>query len=150
VIRFAHSDGPLVPIFLEEETGASGKSNTSAFQRKRELLGFQVNPAPAEGTKEQRAIPYSTEQNKQNVWLPKDAPWLAEWIDEHKRMMGDGRRPRHDDQIDTMAYAVNYLLRFNVPSSYTSSDEALERAGVGVGGFDVEQFFDEHGVESVW
>ena len=25
-------------------------------------------------------------------------------------MMGDGRRPRHDDQIDTGAYAVRYLL----------------------------------------
>lgn len=150
VIRFAHSDGPLVPIFLEEEKGASGKSNTSAYQRKRELLGFRVQAAPAEGTKEQRAIPYSTEQNKANVWLPDGAPWLAEWVDEHKKMMGDGRRPRHDDQIDTMAYAVNHLLRFNIPSSYTSSDEALERAGVGVGDFDVEAFLDEHGVDVVW
>ena len=25
-------------------------------------------------------------------------------------MMGDGRRPTHDDQIDTAAHAINYLL----------------------------------------
>ena len=25
-------------------------------------------------------------------------------------MMGDGRRPRHDDQIDAASHSVNYLL----------------------------------------
>jgi hypothetical protein len=51
------------------------------------------------------------------VWLPES--WKKgnpneligrEWIDEHRKMMGDGRRPRHDDQIDTGAYAAMELL----------------------------------------
>lgn len=140
ILRFARSDGPMCPILLEEEKGGSGKATTAAFKRNKALLGFRVEAAKVEGSKEQRALPYSTEQNKRNVYLPEGAPWLAEWIDEHKKMMGDGRRPRHDDQIDTAAHAVNYLLRFNIPSTFIASHEMFERAPLGE--IDVEAFIE--------
>jgi hypothetical protein len=44
------------------------------------------------------------------VWLPADAEWLEEWKKEHAGMVGNGVRPRHDDQIDTAAYCVLELL----------------------------------------
>jgi predicted phage terminase large subunit-like protein len=107
----AEADSAVVPIVIEEEKGSSGK-NVVEFYR-RELPGYQVVSAPTSGTKEQRATPYSILQQGGHVVLPADdddAEWVSEWIKEHSGMMGDGRRPRHDDQIDTAAHAVTYLL----------------------------------------
>lgn len=111
VLRTATNDGFGVKILIEEEKGGSGKSVIEAY--KRMLVGYTVEPAKAEGQKESRATPYSAEQHKRRVYLPR--PGSVSWdvkgfIDEHKRMMGDGRRPRHDDQIDTAAYAILQLL----------------------------------------
>lgn len=106
----AERDGASVPIVIEQEKSGAG-ANLVEFYR-RELPGYQVEPAKAEGTKEQRAHPYSILQQGGHVWLPSDdadADWVKKWIKEHSGMMGDGRRPRHDDQIDTAAYGVNWL-----------------------------------------
>jgi predicted phage terminase large subunit-like protein len=96
---------------FEEEKGGSGKSVIESFRRL--LVGHTVEAAKAEGDKESRATPYSAEQHKRRVHLPR--PGTVSWdvkafIDEHKKMMGDGRRPKHDDQIDTAAYAFLELL----------------------------------------
>jgi predicted phage terminase large subunit-like protein len=107
----ASSDGAATPILVEEERSGAGKNIVEFFRR--ELMGFQVHPAKAEGTKEQRATPYSTLQQGGHVWLPADdadVDWVNEWVKEHASVMGDGRRGRHDDQVDTGAYAVNWLL----------------------------------------
>jgi len=115
VNTIAQQDTAAVPILIEEEKGASGK-NLVEFYRK-ELPGYAVSGSPVNGTKEMRATPYSILQQGGNVILPADdadAEWVAEWIKEHSGMMGDGRRPKHDDQIDTAAHAVNYLLEHGV------------------------------------
>ena len=65
----------------------------------------------AEGDKESRATPASIEQNKGNVYLPRHAWWLNEWTKEHSQMDGKGKRPKHDDQIDTFAYAMRFLIQ---------------------------------------
>ena len=107
----ASLDGYGVKIKLEEEKGGSGKSVIEAY--KRLLMGHTVEAAKAEGDKESRATPYSAEQNKRRMFLPHpgSVSWdVRKFIDEHKRMMGDGRRPRNDDQIDTTAYAMLDLL----------------------------------------
>lgn len=111
VLRCAGIDGFGAKIMIEEERGGSGKSVTEAFRRL--LVGHTVEPAKAEGSKESRATPYSAEQHKRRVFLPR--PGSVSWdvnafIDEHKRMMGDGRRGAHDDMVDTAAYAMLELL----------------------------------------
>ena len=116
VIRFAHSDGRMVKVKIEEEKGGSGRSLLDFYRRHRDLSGFTVEAAKAELNKTQRATPYSAEQNKGNVWLPSGAHWVPAFVDEHSKMMGDGRLPRHDDQIDTAAYALLELLG-QVPST---------------------------------
>lgn len=111
----AKVDSPVTPIVLEEEKGAQGRSNVEFYRR--ELAGFQVLGSPVAGTKEQRATPYSILQQGGHVWLPsdpEDEEWVRLWMAEHSGMMGDGRRPRHDDQIDAAAHAVNYLLQHDV------------------------------------
>lgn len=118
--RTAAKDGFGVKIMLEEERGGSGPSVTAAY--KRFLRGHVVEPAKAETSKESRAIPYSAEQNKRRVFLPH--PGSVHWdvkgfIEEHRRMMGDGRRPKHDDRIDTAAYAMLELLSYGAVEVWT-------------------------------
>lgn len=111
VINQASIDGYGVKIKFEEEKGGSGRSFVASMER--QLRGYHVEAAKAEGDKESRAHPYSAEQNKGNVYLPEKGtvPWDVElFISEHRRMMGDGRRPKHDDQIDTAAYCFRDLL----------------------------------------
>ncbi len=138
VKAIAERDTAAIPIVIEEEKGASGKNLVEFYRR--ELPGYQVVSAPVSGTKEMRAQPYSILQQGEHVILPADdadAEWVQEWIKEHSGMMGDGRRPRHDDQIDTAAHAVNYLLDHGLVQiadphdmDVTSMMEWLEEAGV--------------------
>lgn len=108
VERTAKRDGFETRIVIEQERAGAGKALVSRYERL--LRGYMVSGRKAEGSKEVRARPYSAMQQKGRFLLPQGAPWLTEWIDEHKRMMGDGRRPRHDDQIDVGSYAALELL----------------------------------------
>lgn len=121
--QIAADDGPGVPIRIERERSGAAKLNIEFF--KKALQGYDVDGVLAEGTKEQRAFTYSTLQKGGHVWLPSDdddAEWVKTWVNEHKGMMGDGRRPRHDDQIDCGAYAVNYLTQHGVVSIVDPND----------------------------
>lgn len=107
VKRIAAQDGFGVKIKIEEERSGAGKSVVTTFQRL--LTGHVVEPAKAEGSKESRATAYSAEVHKGNFYLPLEGTvdWdVRAFVAEHAQMMGDGRKPRHDDQIDTVAYAV--------------------------------------------
>ncbi len=114
VKRTAISDGRHVPVLIEQERQGSGKAVLDFYRK--ELSGWSVSPAKAEGTKEQRATPSSAWQNDGRILLPRDPEtgtsphWVEDFIDEHRQMMGDGRRPPHDDQIDTMSYVVLELM----------------------------------------
>lgn len=111
VERVAKVDGFGVKVMFEEEKGGSGKTVTESMRRL--LIGHVVEPAKAEGDKESRATPYSAEVHKGNFFLPEkgSTDWdVQAFITEHAGMMGDGRKPRHDDQIDTAAYATMELL----------------------------------------
>lgn len=110
VLQTAREDGYGVKIIIEQEKAGAGKAQVEHYQRI--LPGYVVEPGKAsDGTKEQRATPYSALQNKGRFFLPEwETELVKEWVDEHRKMMGDGRRPRHDDQIDTAAYGVMDLL----------------------------------------
>jgi predicted phage terminase large subunit-like protein len=114
-VKMMHrTDGAHIPLVIEEEKG--GGKNLVEFYR-REIPGATVIGSPVTGTKEQRAKPYSTMQQGGHVWLPSDEAdqeWVTQWVKEHSGMMGDGRRPRHDDQIDAASHAVNHLIEHGV------------------------------------
>lgn len=104
-------DGHACMIKVEEEKGGAGKSVIAAIQKL--LPTYNIEPAKAEGDKKSRATPYSSEQQNRRVYIPEDGTvtWdVKGFIDEHEKMMADGRLPRHDDQIDTAAYAVLELI----------------------------------------
>lgn len=103
-------DGFPTAIQIEEEKGGSGRTSTEFF--KRMLPMYNVSAAKAEGDKVSRAMPASAMQNKMLCVLPppEEAPWVKEFVDELGKLMADGRGPRHDDQIDTFAYAMMKLV----------------------------------------
>lgn len=117
----AQADGYDTLVLIEQEKAGAGKALVEHYQRK--LAGYNVKPAKIEGAKEVRATPYSAMQNRQRVHLPEDAPWLEEWKAEHAKMMGDGRRPRHDDQIDTGAYCVLELIGQGVTEMWIPGED---------------------------
>ena len=141
VKRIATIDGYSVPIKIEEERSGAGKSVIASYEKL--LIGHVIGPAKAEGSKESRAMPYSAEQQKGNVYLPfaSSVDWdVKAFIDEHAKMMGDGRRPRHDDQIDTAAYAMLDLIGLEGADAFVASEDlgaealqALDRSGFSEG-----------------
>ena len=106
--QVTEADGFSVPVRIEKERSGAGETVVDTY--KRILVGYDVDEVKAEGDKESRATPASIEQNKQNVYIPRHAWWLKEWTSEHAQMDGKGRRPKHDDQIDTFAYAMRSLI----------------------------------------
>lgn len=109
----AATDGVATPIMVEGSRNGDGKAVVAFYAK--ELRKYMVEPANADGSKETRAKPYSVMQQKGRVFLPRNADgskpaWVEGFIDEHRKMMGDGRKGRHDDQIDVCAHAINAML----------------------------------------
>lgn len=129
VLATARLDGFGTPIRIEQEKAGAGKTVVEHY--KRLLAGHDVDSAKVEGSKEQRATPYSMMMQAGRVWLPEGADWLKEWKKEHAGMIGNGIRPRHDDQIDTGAYAVLYLLDMGSTTMWLPGDP-LPGSGAGL------------------
>lgn len=64
--------------------------------------GVPITPLSAEQDKFTRALPASAWCAAGRVWLPAGAWWLDEWISE----LATFPAARHDDQVDTLSYAV--------------------------------------------
>lgn len=107
VVRVAKEDTNRVQVIIEQSKNGDGAHVLNFYEKL--LIGFNVEGVTPKGDKTARATGYSAEQNKGNVYLPANAPWLRDWRNEHVQMDGKGRLPKHDDQIDTGAYAFNYL-----------------------------------------
>lgn len=126
VQEMARLDGYETKVLIEQEKAGAGKALVEHYQRS--LPGYFVAPAKIDGAKEVRARPYSAMQNNRRVWLPENAPDLCKaWIDEHSKMMGDGRRPRHDDQIDTASYCVHELIGEGITQMWIPGEDLEEQ-----------------------
>jgi predicted phage terminase large subunit-like protein len=99
----AEIDGRKVKIMIEQERAGAGKTVLAHYQKI--LMGWIVEEARAETDKASRAMLYSSKQGNGLVYLPDEAAWKAEWVKEHEGFPNI----RHDDQVDTGAYAFNDL-----------------------------------------
>jgi predicted phage terminase large subunit-like protein len=112
-LTIAKADGFMCQIGVEQERAGSGKGTVRFWDVELVKHGFQVFPCPAMGSKEERAKPASTLQHGGRLLIPDDEDnieWVNVLIDQSRRMMGDGRRGRHDDIVDGMAHGVLKLL----------------------------------------
>lgn len=103
----ALADGIGVKILIEQEPGASGKAIIEHYQ-KVVLPEFIVEAVRPDRNKALRAQISAAYAESGNLWILK-APWNEDYIDEHARFTEDEKAHRHDDQVDTTAYAVMEL-----------------------------------------
>ena len=97
---------------MEQESAGSGKTVIGAYEH--DLRAYDFHGVRPEGEKVSRYTNYSDLQQRGHVLLPRrpdgsSPDWVGPFIAEHKMQMPDGRGPRHDDQIDAAALAVNDL-----------------------------------------
>ena len=98
----AVNDGTHVPVIIEQERAGAGKAQVADY--KREMVGWVVDGVKPEGSKEQRAAPWASQQQVNNVWLLQ-AEWNATFIEQH-RVFPKGR---HDDIVDACAHGLQKL-----------------------------------------
>lgn len=104
ILQTANSDGPDVPIWMEQEGGSGGRE--SADISIQELAGYIVHTETVSGSKLTRASAFACQAEAHNVKLV-SGPWNAEYLDELHRFTGaDGGR---DDQVDASSGAFNKL-----------------------------------------
>jgi predicted phage terminase large subunit-like protein len=103
VLETAKQDGAAVKILIEQERAGAGKSVLQHYQKM--LMGYIVAPAQAEASKESRAQTYSSKQGAGLIYIPDESAWKKDWVKEHEGFPNI----RHDDQVDTGAYAFNEL-----------------------------------------
>lgn len=112
----AELDGPSVPIWIEEEPGASGKSVTDHFVR-RLLIGFEVRGHRVTGPKAARAGPLSSQAEAGNVRLVR-GQWNAEFLEELEAFTGDASDSSHDDQVDAASGAFSHVSQARAYGDY--------------------------------
>lgn len=68
--------------------------------------GIPIRELQADKDKVTRASSGADMQRQGRIWLPRDAVWLDEWLDEHAEFPTG----KHDDQVDTTGYAARVAL----------------------------------------
>lgn len=104
IISCAMRSGNSVPILIEQERAGSGKYVIQSFQKL--LPGYIVEGRRPEGTKEERATPWSSFVQAGRAILPEGALFIRNFHHEHRVFP----RGHHDDQVDPGVYASNYLM----------------------------------------
>ena len=98
----AETDGTWIPIGLEQEPGASGKTEAAAYIRL--LLGWRVSANAKRVNKIVAAGPLSAQAVARNVYIVR-APWNEAFIRELEQFPEGS----HDDQVDATAGAFTQL-----------------------------------------
>lgn len=111
-LECAHRDGHTVRIGQEEEPGSAGKDTTVMSAKK--LKGYHLTAIRARGSKEQRAVAFSSQVNAGNVWLPEKfrqgnswAGWAKAYVDELRHFPDSTFK----DQVDSSGGAFGMLCR---------------------------------------
>jgi predicted phage terminase large subunit-like protein len=105
IVQTAELDGRPVPIYIEEEGGASGKAILDYYIRV--LAGYTLRGDKPTGDKGLRANPVSSQAEAGNVKLVR-GPWINDFLDELDAFTGEG--DAHDDQVDALSGACGQLI----------------------------------------
>jgi predicted phage terminase large subunit-like protein len=98
----AQRDGKQCPVVIPQDPGQAGKSQIRQFTRY--LAGFTVSSKPVTGDKVTRARPLAAQVNVGNVVMMRGA-WNQALINELRNFPNG----RHDDQVDALSLAFDYL-----------------------------------------
>jgi predicted phage terminase large subunit-like protein len=103
VAAIAAEDSAAVPVRMEQEGGASGKSLISHYRRN-VLDGFDFRGVHPTGSKEVRAQPVAARAEAGEVKLVA-GPWIDEFLSE----LASFPEGLHDDQVDALSGAFSAL-----------------------------------------
>lgn len=98
----AGADGPGVEVCIEQEPGSGSKIMIASLVKA--MAGFNVRAIPAEGSKAERAGPFSAQAEAGNVCLIR-SPWNMAYLDELESFPGGP----HDDMVDACCLSFNRL-----------------------------------------
>ena len=103
IAQMAALDGRRVPVYMEQEPGASGV-NTIDYYRRKVLVGYTFRGVRSTGSKAERARPVSSAAEAGNIKLI-NGPWVGAFLDEMEAFPEGG----HDDQVDAVSGAFAYF-----------------------------------------
>jgi predicted phage terminase large subunit-like protein len=113
----AEQDGKDVPIRIEQEPGAAGKSLVNYYTR-HVLQGWQVRGIPQSQSKETRAGPFASQAEAGNIYVV-EGPWLSDFLDEAEGFP----LVEHDDQVDAWSGGFNELMKGGTVDSVSYIDQ---------------------------
>lgn len=119
VLATAKLDGKSVHQVLPEDPGQAGKAQVAAF--KRALVGYVVRSVRETGDKVTRQEPFSAQCEAGNVTIIV-APWNGPVIQVMEAFPTKGV---HDDDVDAIAGAFNYLAERMPSLAYLRGVEAM-------------------------
>lgn len=108
--HFAHAR-PLVERWALDTLFVEESQFGTTLVREATQNGVPISPLRAETDKLTRALPASAWCSNGRVWLPSGAWWLKLWLDEFAAFPNAA----HDDQVDTLAYAVRVAVTKSMP-----------------------------------
>lgn len=103
IAQVAESDGPEIPIIIEQEPGSSGKLHAT-YLKDTVLKGYNVAIKPPPSDKWLRAQPFMAAVGDGRLKARK-ASWNTAWIKE----LDDFPSGNNDDQVDSVSQGFNYL-----------------------------------------
>ncbi len=113
--HFAHAR-PLVQRWQLDTLFVEQSQFGTTLVREATVNGVPIAPLAADTDKLSRALPASAWCSNGRIWLPAGADWLKTWVDE----MAAFPNGAHDDQVDTLAYAVRIAITRWAPTVATA------------------------------
>lgn len=127
--HFTHTR-PLVERWKLDTVFVEESQFGTTLVREATSNGIPISPLRAETDKLTRALPASAWCSNGRVWLPAGAWWTKVWVDEAASFPNGA----HDDQVDTLSYAVRIAVtrwspqRASVARNVPTSDIDLATA----------------------
>lgn len=119
--RTAEQDGRGIPVFMEQEPGASGKTLIHHF-RTRVLPAHVFYGNLPSGSKVVRAAPVASQADAGNVYYV-PGEWTEDFINEIE-IFPDGE---HDDQVDAVAGGIQVLAKRPEMAHFTGHNDDMEQ-----------------------
>lgn len=128
---------PLRLKWRVDQTWVEANWWSSTFVTDARNAGVTVGMLKADTDKVTRAVPAAGRVHSGRVFWPADAPWLDEWEGELLTFP----KATHDDQVDTLSYAVRILVNEWTPGTdlpredLTPSERAINTAASAATGY---------------
>ena len=119
VMQTAETDGPYVPVRIEQEGGSSGEAVIQDYITS--MPEFEVKGVRPTGPKEVRAVPMANQAGAGNVKLLR-GPWNGAYLDEVEQFPSGKAK---NDQVDAGSGAYNELIS----GSFLAAGPIIEHYG---------------------